>query len=86
LQLNFEINSNGATNNVEAWHVTESFINSIINTASQSHIQVANNSTDEMKAQASMVDELFEIDREGFIKQRFIELFKEDSQGLKANV
>lgn len=39
-----------------------------------------------MKAQASMVDELFEIDREGFIKQRFIELFKEDSQGLKANV
>lgn len=80
----FEINSNGATNNVEAWHVTESFINSIINTASQSHIQVANNSTDEMKAQASMVDELFEIDREGFIKQRFIELFKEDSQGVES--
>ena len=51
--------------------------------ATQNHIKVTNNNTDEMQAQAKMVDALFEIDKEGFIKQRFIELFKQDSEEVE---
>ncbi|MCI2910935.1 TraM recognition domain-containing protein [Staphylococcus hominis] len=81
-----EVSKNDDSKNMEAWHVNEAFISHMINVANQNYIKVANNSSDDMKAQAKIVDELFEIDREGNIKQKFIELFKEDSQEVKTNV
>ncbi|MDU4493574.1 MAG: hypothetical protein E7I84_12490, partial [Staphylococcus warneri] len=78
-----DVNTQSDENNVEAWHVSQAFINSIISMATQNHIKVTNNNTDEMQAQAKMVDALFEIDKEGFIKQRFIELFKQDSEEVE---
>lgn len=58
----------------------------MINIATNKHIQVAKDPTNDLKAQATMVDNLFEIDSEGYIKQEFIRLFQQDSKGLKANV
>ena len=81
-----EVSKNDDSKNMEAWHVNEAFISHMINVANQNYIKGANNSSDDMKAQAKIVDELFEIDREGNIKQKFIELFKEDSQEVKTNV
>lgn len=78
-----EVNTQSDANNVEAWHVSQAFINSIISMATQNHIKVTNNNTEEMQAQVKMVDGLFEIDKEGFIKQRFIELFKQDSEEVE---
>ncbi|HFO1542025.1 TPA: TraM recognition domain-containing protein [Staphylococcus aureus] len=78
-----EIDSN-ASNNIEAWHVNEAFVNIMIKTATDKHIKVTSNPSDDLKAQATMVDNLFEIDSEGFIKQEFIRLFQQDSKGVES--
>lgn len=78
-----EIDSN-ANNNIEAWHVNEAFVNTMINIATNKHIQVAKDPTNDLKAQATMVDNLFEIDSEGYIKQEFIRLFQQDSKGVES--
>ncbi|MDQ7134567.1 TraM recognition domain-containing protein [Staphylococcus aureus] len=83
----FDINSeNQSTDNIEAWHVNEAYINHIISMASKKHINVSDNPLEEIKANAHIVDELFEIDNNGFVKKRFIDLFNEESQEDEKNV
>ncbi|HGO2647833.1 TPA: hypothetical protein ACK0SA_002612 [Staphylococcus aureus] len=53
----------------------------MINTAKQMHIKVSSDKNEEMQTNAKMVDDLFEIDANGFIKEKFIELFNEEKEG-----
>lgn len=83
----FDINSdNQSTNNVEAWHVSETFLEHIVSTATKKHINTSDNPLEEIKANAHVVDELFEMDNKGFVKQRFIDLFNEEAQEAEDNV
>ncbi|EHT3670503.1 TraM recognition domain-containing protein [Staphylococcus pseudintermedius] len=83
----FDINpDNQSTNNVEAWHVSETFLEHIVSTATKKHINTSDNPLEEVKANAHVVDELFEMDNNGFVKQRFIDLFNEEAQEAEDNV
>lgn len=77
-----EVDKNTTSNKaIEAWHVTDAFVRLMINTAKQNHIKVSSDKNEEIQGNVKMVDNLFEIDANGFIKEKFIELFNEEKEG-----
>lgn len=70
---------------IEAWHVSYDFVRLMIDKASQNHIQVTTNNKDEVQGNVKSVDDLFDIDNNGLIKENFIELFVKDVQEVRDN-
>lgn len=69
--------STQSTDTVEAWHVSQEFVMNILNIANGKRIHVSNENN-ELASSVESVDKLFDIDINGVVKKKFIELFKKE--------
>lgn len=79
-EFNFDLDEVGEQET--AWFVTDEFIQLALNSASKEHVNLNNNESSQQDLDrsynASNVDELFNFDNSGMVKNKFIDMFKKE--------